>query len=258
MIKIRENAKPEFEVCKMVCDFELHPSLNKYDLTKFLNTHTTNLIIGRPGSGKSNLLYQLFSKGNTENGKKFSIYRKRFQNIFYFCPPSSAGSMGSNNIFDKLPNEKKFGELNSENLKAVMDYIKEEDPKYSNMIIIDDCASQLKGDAMKLLKELFMNKRHLRTSVIVVSQTWYSVPKDIRRLFDNLFCFRVSKDEMNNIMNEIVESKKQYADEISRIVFNKKYKWMFININTQRIFDGFDELIFPDDDGYASYTTDDE
>jgi hypothetical protein len=246
MIKIKENEKPEFEVCKMICDRELHPSLNNYDLTKFLNTHSTNLIVGR-------LLYQLFSKGNSsETGKKFSIYRKRFQNIFYFCPASSASSMGSNNIFDALPDHKKFEELNKDNLEAVMNYIKGEDPKYNNMIIIDDCASQLKGDAIKLLKELFMNKRHLRTSVIVVSQTWFSIPKEIRRLFDNLFCFRVSKDEMRNIADEILESKKEYTDDIAKLIFDKKFKWMFVNINTQRVFDGFNELIFPDDKEYIN------
>ncbi len=157
--------------------------------------------------------------------------------------------MGNNNIFDKLPDEKKFSDLDITNLSLVTDYIKAEPKGNKNCLIIDDMASYLKNnDVQKILKELFMNKRHLSLSIIITSQTWFSVPKDIRRLFDNLFCFKVSKDEMHNIMHEIVETKEKYADEIAKKIFNEKYKFMFININSQRIFDGWNgELLFSDD-----------
>ena len=59
MISIKRNKKPNLPVCEMICDRQLHNKLNKYDLTKFLNCHSTNLIVGRPGSGKTNLIFQL-------------------------------------------------------------------------------------------------------------------------------------------------------------------------------------------------------
>ena len=31
----------------MVCDKKIHPKLDEYDLTKFLNCHSTNLITGK-------------------------------------------------------------------------------------------------------------------------------------------------------------------------------------------------------------------
>ncbi len=250
-ITIKEHNKPEFKVCKMTCDSKLDESgmLDQYEITKILNGNTTNLFIGRPQSGKSALLHSLFSNGKNHIGDKFRIYRKRFENIFYFCPSQSMASMGKNNIFDKLPDEKKYCDLDAETLEMVVDYIKSEPKEHKNCLIIDDMASHLKdNNTQKILKELFMNKRHMSLTIIITSQTWFSVPKEIRRLFDNLWCFKVSKNEMHNIMHEIVETKEKYADDIAKTIFNEKYKFMFININTQRIFDGWNgELIFPDD-----------
>ena len=48
MITIQKNKKPKLKACEMICDKELNSKLNKYELTKFLNAHTTNLLIGKP------------------------------------------------------------------------------------------------------------------------------------------------------------------------------------------------------------------
>ena len=88
-----------------------------------------------------------------------------------------------------------------------------------------------------------MNRRHLSCSIIFLVQTWYSIEKDIRKLFSNIFCFRVSKQELQTIFDEVVESKSKYINDISRLVFDEKYKYLFINVPTQRLFDGFNEII---------------
>ena len=45
MIKIKYNKKPDLPICAMNCDAKLHDKLDKYDLTKFLNCHSCNLIV---------------------------------------------------------------------------------------------------------------------------------------------------------------------------------------------------------------------
>ena len=60
MISIKKNIKPNLKVCQFVCDTKLDAKLDKHDLTKFLNRHSVNLIIGKPASGKTNLLYSFF------------------------------------------------------------------------------------------------------------------------------------------------------------------------------------------------------
>jgi len=238
-ITLKKNESPDLASCEMVCDGGLHEKLNNYDLTKFLNPHETNLMIGRPASGKTSLLYSFF--------KSPKLYRKVFHNIYLFQPSHSRASM-KDNIFEKIPEEQTHEELNYENLNTVMETIKAEDKKYNNCIIFDDMTAYLKNaDVKKLLKELIFNRRHLRTTIIFLVQTWYSIEKDIRKLFSNIFCFRVAKQELESIFDEVVESKAKYMTEISKMVFNKPYKYLFINVNSQRLFDGFDELIFEEE-----------
>ena len=52
MISIKKHKKPILTHCKMRCDKPLHKKLDKFELTKFLNQHTTNLLIGKPNLGK--------------------------------------------------------------------------------------------------------------------------------------------------------------------------------------------------------------
>ena len=91
-----------------------------------------------------------------------------------------------------------------------------------------------------------MNRRHLHTSVYFLCQTYKSLEPDIRKLFSNIFLFKVSKKEMEDIMNEIIEGHKNDIDEIIKLVFDKPYNYLFINTDSQRMFKNFDEIIFSD------------
>ena len=73
-----------------------------------------------------------------------------------------------------------------------------------------------------------------------------SVERDIRKLFSNIFLFKVNKKEMEDIMDEIYEGNKQNIDQIIKIVYDKTYNYLFINTDMQRMFKIFDELIFSD------------
>jgi hypothetical protein len=152
------------------------------------------------------------------------------------------------NLFDKIPDDQKFDELNVGNLEFVIDSIKHEDKKFNNCIIFDDMTAYLKdNETLKLFKELIFNRRHYRTSIFFLVQTWHSVHKDIRKLFSNIFIFKVSKEEMKTIFEEVVEGKEKYRDEISKLVYNEPFKYLFINPNSQRLFDGFNEILIEDD-----------
>ena len=236
MIKVKYNKKPNLPICAMNCDAKLHDKLEKYDLTKFLNCHSCNLIVGKPGSGKTNLMYQLI--------KSKHLLNKCYDKIYLFQPSPSRASM-KDNIFMKLPDDQKFEELTFENL----DYVKNNlDPDENSCIIFDDMGAYLKNNETKqLLKELIMNRRHLHLSIFFLVQTYLSIERDVRKLFSNVFIFRCSKKEMELIADELIEQKKEHLNEIVKIVFNKPYQYLFINTDSQRIFNGFDELIIDDD-----------
>ena len=117
----------------------------------------------------------------------------------------------------------------------------------NSVIIFDDMSAYLKdAGVLKLFKELIFNRRHLRTSVFFLNQTYRSTPKEIRRLFNNIFLFKTSKDIMKDLFDEVVEDREKtdLIPDISRLVFDKPYKYLFINTPSQRFFSGFDEILF--------------
>ena len=199
------------------------------------------LFIGKPCSGKTSLLYSLF--------KSKKLFKQCFENTFLFQPRHSRASM-KDKLFDQLDENKKLDELTYENLKYVVDIIKhevEEEPEINNVIIFDDVGAYLRDNHVKqLLKEIVMNRRHLQMSVYFLCQTYKSLEPDIRKLFSNIFLFKVSKKEMETIMNEIIEGHKNDIDEIIKLVFDKPYNYLFINTDSQRMFKNFDEIIFSD------------
>lgn len=231
MLSIKENKKPVLKTCEMLCDDGLHPKLDKYDLTSFLNKHSTTLLIGRPGSGKTSLLYSFF--------KSKEIFKNTFDKIFLFQPSQSRASM-KDQLFNKLPDDQKYDELTLENLMDVEDNLSE----YNNVIIMDDMGAYLKDNEIKKkLKELVMNRRHKHLSIIFLVQTYLSIEKDIRKLFSNVFIFKSSKKEMEVIFDELIEMPKDYILPIMKVVYDKPYQYLFINTDSQRLFKNFDEIL---------------
>lgn len=246
-ITIIENEKPKLPQCKMLCDKGLHDKLEKYELTKFLNQHSTTLFIGKPRSGKTSLLFSLM-KG---------IMRKCFHRIYVFQPAESRASM-SNDIFGKLPKNQLYSELNYDNLQEVMALIKDDAAQDLNsLIIFDDQTAHLKKkDTMQLFKELIYNRRHLHVSLYFCVQTYYSVPKDLRRLWTNLFIFKTSKDELTNIWNELIEYDDALLPKIRKLVYDKPFQYLFVNTDSQRLFKQFDEIKIHDGEESSDYESD--
>ena len=58
-----------------------------------------------------------------------------------------------------------------------------------------------------------------------------------------MFIFRVSKNELTNIFDEVVEQKKEIINDLSRLVYDVPYNFLFINTDSGRMFKNFDELI---------------
>ena len=61
---------PPIQPPKMCCDEDLHKKLNDFELTTYLNSHSTNLLLGKPKSGKSSLMWafltmSIYSSPNT-------------------------------------------------------------------------------------------------------------------------------------------------------------------------------------------------
>lgn len=225
----------------MLCDKKLSPKLDDYELTSYLNNHSTNLLLGKPRSGKSSLMWAML--------KNKKILNKVYNHLYLFQPQASRASI-KNDIFKRHPKEKKFDELSYENLEEVISRIKATPDDETSAIIFDDMASHLKNkDTLRLFKELIYNRRHLHTSIYFLNQTFFSVPKELRRLFSNIFVFRVSKNEMKNLFDEVVEDEvvKRLMPEINKVVYDKPFNYLFINTDDQKFYKNFDRIDFNED-----------
>jgi hypothetical protein len=233
-ITIIENDKPELNVGSAVCDGGLHAKLNSYELTSFLNGHTLNMFVGRPKSGKSSLMQGLF--------RSSKCLKKVYHDIYLFQPIISRGSM-KDDIFNGIPENQKYNELSLENLTKVKNEIESSDPKFNKVIILDDMAAYLKNNStLKLLKEIIYNRRHLRVSIYILSQTYFSMPKDLRKLVSNFVIFKVSKNEMHEIFDENIENLEKMADKISKVVYDQPFNFLFVNVDTQSLYKNWDRL----------------
>ena len=79
-IEIVEHKHPKLKIPECLCDNELHPALNNYELLKlaFNKQSCATLIIGKPGQGKTTFVQSLFSNRNGLRGKYSKIIQRAF------------------------------------------------------------------------------------------------------------------------------------------------------------------------------------
>lgn len=236
MLKIVPCNKPIINKIKFECDDEIHPKLNEFPLTKdFFNKSNTTVFLGRPGSGKTSLMINFITK----------IYKKKFHKIYVFMPETSRKSL-KNNIFEKyLSPDQLYEELNIDTITDVYEKVKANSMEgYKSLIIFDDVQRALKNhDIVIMVKNLFANRRHLKLCIFVMLQNYFALDKSLRELVTNVILFKMNKQEQYKVFNEVIETHKDNFDDVQKIVFEKPYNWLFVNIESQRMFSNFDEII---------------
>lgn len=202
-------------------------------------------IIGKSGSGKTNLVRCL-----TERGGKNKIYCKRFSNVFYISP-----SIKSMDKKPKLDESHFYNSLNK--LPEILKRIQEEEDKDGRtLLIIDDCSHELKRDANEDIKKLFQNNRHLgrpllddngnqiesgSVSVIIIAQRLNNLPRQVRSQITHwcLYDPRHTKSELQTIFEELIHCDKHIFNEILDRTYKTPYNFMYIDSNKSKIFNGF-------------------
>ena len=240
MIQIIKKPEPPLKHTPMVVDGSLDDRLDKYEVLSYLNTHSTNLIIGRPKSGKSSLLQSFF--------KSKHALKKIYNKIILFMPSASRSSVKTD-VFNKLPEGQIYDELSYENLNEAFNIFKSMEKNESKCLILDDMSAYLKNkETLHLFKEILYNRRHHGISVFMLVQTYYSVPKELRRVFSNFFIFRVPLDTMKTIFSELLEQKDEFILPIIKTVYDKPHNWLFINLDSQVMYKCWDRILIKDDE----------
>ena len=190
------------------------------------------LILGPPRSGKTNYLLNSVQKNNNIIDKIY-LYAKDLEEPKYQFVIDKREKAGIKNLNDHTV----FTEYSS-----TMDYILENIEDYNKkrkrktLLVFDDMISHVMSDkkARQILKELFIRCRKLNISLCFLTQSYFSVPKDVRLNFTHYISFKSNnKRELQNIaINHFADI--DYKDFIKIYRNYTKEPFNFLTIDTTK------------------------
>ena len=206
------------------------------------------ILTGSGGSGKTNLLLNLF--------KNRHCYRGKFHNIFYFCPQSSFLSVvnhpfkNHSRVYHELTVDilmsiyEQLNDLKEGKNKNDSDSDDEPEIEY-NCIIIDDFASDLKNkDIESVLNTFIIKAKHLHCSFIFTLQSYYYMPKIIRKQVTYITIFKPKNvAEFDSIAHELLNLNKDDALKLHNYIYDKDYNHLDLDTVQNKTYKNFNELI---------------
>lgn len=179
------------------------------------------MIVGVPGSGKSNLVYSLISR------KNFAYY-KQFEYVVIFS--------ASLHTLDKklgLPSEQLIAGFDENKLAEQLKVVN--DGNHRALFIFDDVIASIKR-GMKSFQKLIWNRRHQGKgiSIMLVSQRLNAIPLEIRSAATALFSFATkNQHELEILRKEFFGLPDADFKEILKNVFKEKYDFLYLNLQAE-------------------------
>ena len=192
-------------------------------------------IVGPAGSGKTSTMISIV--------KSRDGYKKRYESIIVVIPASSLDSLKSNPFRDL---ENSYQSLDYESLDkiiATVEQSREENEK--TLLIMDDVSSQLHDSViLKRLMRLFLNRRHLLLSIIVLSHSLTghgALPFTLRKNVSHLIVFRPSAALAVLNQEYLHLPNKQFA-ELVDYVYTGKHDHLMVVTATGELYKNFNRL----------------
>eukprot|EP00873_Tetraselmis_striata_P000215 jgi/Tetstr1/420479/TSEL_011592.t1 len=191
-------------------------------------------IMGTPGSGKTSFAVSLLTDKNA--------YRGKFNHVELVLPASSLASIGNKAIqhHDKVHNDLDYETLEGIHQRAE-EHTKDDE---TTLVLIDDFSASLKqNDLQKLFKHIVLARRHLRMSIMMISQTYNSIPLNLRKNLSWVAMFRpVNKAEYRGIFSELIWMEEKKADALMAWLFHEPYDFMLLDVTRNLFHRRFDQI----------------
>ena len=104
-------------------------------------------------------------------------------------------------------------------------------------ILIDSIAEKVTANILNAVKKEQQPTKQ-QDELLTIKQASEFLNLSVQTLYN-----KVSKNEMSNIWSEIIEHADEYLTPIMKIVYNEPYKFLFINTDSQRLFNSWDEIL---------------
>jgi len=195
-----------------------------------MNTPFLYIISGASGSGKTNLLINLFKKRRA-GSKQLQSYSKCFDHIIIVSP--SRHTLDED-IFLDLADDKKY-DIFDENVINKVDALtnsrKYKDGDENLCLILDDVSSQLRdGIILKDFIRLSTNRRHLNLSIIIICHNIMQIDPKIRNNASLIFIFKPKNlKEEKNIRENYFPFEKKIVDQLFEYVYRDRYSFLLLD-----------------------------
>jgi hypothetical protein len=243
-MKILKLEAPKMGNVNMKCDVCIDPKLEKYDAIKcaFSQCNFT-ILCGTMGSGKTSLAINLMR----------GPLHKCYHNIYVIIPEISLHSIApKDNIFvNNIPEDYVYHEYNEDTLTEIYDKLIEHanDNEFS-LLLIDDMGALFRKDktAEVVLNRMITKMRHIKTTIMLLAQNVYQLPKKWREIATNLITYNLGKSQMEKIFNEFYDYDEKQYKQIMKL-YKAPHDWLLLNLKHKRLFFKFDaEVIFEEEE----------
>ena len=150
-----------------------------------------------------------------------------------------------NKLFSSHPQEKIFDELTPDVLNNIHHILQQESAEgNASLLVLDDVTVALKDRAVEtILKKILYNRRHLRCSVWILSQSYTQLPLSCRKILSHGILYKSqNKREYESLFSEIIHIPKEIAEKLTNYIYKDKHDFMYIDVQNGTIHRNFNLL----------------
>ena len=234
MIEVVENDDPpRLKKINFSCDTSIGDDIKH----PFPRGAFSMLLTAKPASGKTTFLSNMLVSKD--------LYRHRYDHVYLFMPANSYQSIPESSLIRK--HDKVFHQLDAATLQTVVKNCEAASAEKENsLVVIDDFLGSLKDqNILKMLVNMFANRRHLRCSTIIATQVYKSLPLVLRKELSHVVVWKLSnKKETKSIKEEMFSGMtEEEADQIINHCHKDSHSFVLIDAANGRYYDSmFDEI----------------